>query len=168
MAYETCPQCGAEKHQLVACPKCGFKRMTTRPPLDRELLDSEEFPRPRSTSATLVSSNFEFCPTCETRKHLLMACPECGFTRSGNPERIAHKPATEPKPRREYTPRRENAPRRDNNPRREHTPSSPSYPNYPNYNDDSVGNYQVERPSSPQAAPVVRWKRSKVPDKGNS
>jgi hypothetical protein len=26
VAYETCPKCGAEKHQLMACSKCGFSR----------------------------------------------------------------------------------------------------------------------------------------------
>lgn len=26
MAYETCPDCGTQKHQLMACPKCGFQR----------------------------------------------------------------------------------------------------------------------------------------------
>jgi DNA-directed RNA polymerase subunit M/transcription elongation factor TFIIS len=26
MAYEVCPVCGANKHQVVACPKCGYTR----------------------------------------------------------------------------------------------------------------------------------------------
>ena len=26
MAYETCANCGAKKHQLNACPNCGFTR----------------------------------------------------------------------------------------------------------------------------------------------
>jgi len=26
MAYENCPDCNHRKHQLVACPKCGFQR----------------------------------------------------------------------------------------------------------------------------------------------
>ena len=26
MAYEICPECGAEKHQLMKCPQCGFQR----------------------------------------------------------------------------------------------------------------------------------------------
>jgi hypothetical protein len=64
--------------------------MTVRPTFDRQLLDEGEFARPRSTTP-LVSSNFESCPTCGTRKHLLMACPACGFSRSGNPERVANK-----------------------------------------------------------------------------
>lgn len=27
MAYEKCPQCGSDKHQLMACPACGFTRL---------------------------------------------------------------------------------------------------------------------------------------------
>jgi len=26
MAYELCPECGARKHQIMACPSCGFRR----------------------------------------------------------------------------------------------------------------------------------------------
>ena len=26
MAYMPCPRCGTMKHQLVACPNCGFRR----------------------------------------------------------------------------------------------------------------------------------------------
>lgn len=26
MAYEQCPECGTRKHQIVACPACGFRR----------------------------------------------------------------------------------------------------------------------------------------------
>lgn len=26
MAYELCPECGTRKHQIVACPSCGFRR----------------------------------------------------------------------------------------------------------------------------------------------
>ena len=33
MACEICPECGAEKHQLMKCPKCGFqKNRRTRKP----------------------------------------------------------------------------------------------------------------------------------------
>jgi hypothetical protein len=32
MAYEICPECGASKHQLVACPLCGFTRMPRSAP----------------------------------------------------------------------------------------------------------------------------------------
>ena len=27
MAYEKCPQCGSDKHQLMACSACGFTRL---------------------------------------------------------------------------------------------------------------------------------------------
>ena len=26
MAYELCPECGTRKHQIVACPSCGYRR----------------------------------------------------------------------------------------------------------------------------------------------
>lgn len=26
MTYEVCPECGAKKHQLIACPNCGYTR----------------------------------------------------------------------------------------------------------------------------------------------
>ena len=26
MSYELCPECGTRKHQIVACPSCGFRR----------------------------------------------------------------------------------------------------------------------------------------------
>ena len=35
MAYEDCPQCGERKHQLMACPKCGFTRATWQETLHR-------------------------------------------------------------------------------------------------------------------------------------
>jgi ribosomal protein L32 len=164
MAYETCPECGAQKHQLVACPQCGFKRMTVRPTIDRELFDDEEFPRSRSTTATPVSSNFEACPTCGTRKHLLMACPSCGFSRSGNPERLANKPPYEPKPRHEtnsrYTPR-------------SHHETNPHYAGNSRYEDrprDYYGPSTVEQERLPsQNTPIVRWKRSsKTNGNGNT
>ena len=195
MAYETCPQCGAQKHQLVACPQCGFKRMTTRPHIDRELLDDEEFPRPRHAPAAPVSSNFEACPHCGARKHLLMACPGCGFSRSGNPERLAHKPPTEPPKIRvenrarptEFKPRSESRPRYNAHSRQggsgggvgsqdgghaRHEGNMRTY-TQSHYTANATHDVferdyapSVERPA-PQNAPVVRWKRSKVSDRGH-
>ncbi len=37
MAYELCPQCGVEKHQLVACAKCGFTRFQRAPDTTQEI-----------------------------------------------------------------------------------------------------------------------------------
>ena len=31
MAYESCAQCGAKKHKLVACKACGFKNNDLKP-----------------------------------------------------------------------------------------------------------------------------------------
>jgi hypothetical protein len=136
--------------------------MTVRPTIDRELLDEDESPRSRSPAAPPVSSNFETCPTCGTRKHLLMACSSCGFSRSGNPERLANKPPYEAKPRHEPNHRYENKP---------HYESSPRYSHNSRYEDryrDYYGPSMVEQErSSHQHTPVVRWKRSKVPGRGN-
>jgi len=155
MAYETCPECSAQKHQLVACPQCGFKRMTVHPPLDRELLDDDEFPLSHGPTPPPVSSNFEACPTCGTRKHLLMACPSCGFSRSGNQDRSA-KPRYTPKPRQENSPRYENKPRHTTNSRYDDHRRS-----------DYLGPSTVEQERSSQNLPVVRWKRTKTTEKGN-
>jgi hypothetical protein len=139
--------------------------MTVRPPIDRELLDDDEFPNPRGPVAAPVSSNFEACPTCGTRKHLLMACSSCGFSRSGNPERLANKPPSETKPRYETNSRYENRPHREPNPRYATNSGNSRYDERPReyYGPSSV---EQER-SSPPHVPVVRWKRSKVPGRGN-
>jgi hypothetical protein len=33
MAFESCPECNAEKHQLVKCPQCGFQRNPHKGPI---------------------------------------------------------------------------------------------------------------------------------------
>jgi hypothetical protein len=97
-----------------------------------------------------------------------MACSACGFSRSGNPERLANKPPYEAKPRHEANPRYENKPHH-------YDSSSPRYAAAPSRYDDRYrgGDYygpsmvEQERSSHPQHTPVVRWKRSKVPGRGN-
>lgn len=52
MAYEDCPQCGERKHQLMACPKCGFTRATWQ-----ETLHRRPEPRPSLPSREEGPSN---------------------------------------------------------------------------------------------------------------
>jgi len=107
MAYETCPQCGAQKHQLVACSQCGFKRRPTRAARvhlgagEQQSLPSQ---KDKPVNPPPVSSNFENCPACGQRKHLLMACPSCGFTRTANHDRrkSAEGKSPPPRPHHEY------------------------------------------------------------------
>ncbi len=43
MAYEKCPECGAEKHQLVRCPECGFQRRAPEPKKQSSIMAVERF-----------------------------------------------------------------------------------------------------------------------------
>ncbi len=43
MAYEECPGCGTEKHQLVRCPQCGFQRHATGLKKRPSIVDVERF-----------------------------------------------------------------------------------------------------------------------------
>lgn len=98
MAYESCPQCGTRKHQLVACPQCGFKRLNGRTSAPRLIAEPEEQPHPPKDKVTLAppsSTNFENCPQCGQRKHLVMACPQCGFSRAHKSEKHMVKPPPE-------------------------------------------------------------------------
>jgi len=147
--------------------------MTVRLPIDPELFDDEEFPRSRAPAAAPVSSNFENCPTCGIRKHLLMACSACGFSRSGNPERLANKPLHEAKPRYEARPQHYEAKPQQYEAKPQQYEANPRYVSNPNSRyDDHQRDYRVpnaidqERPP-PQHVPIVRWKRSKVPGAAN-
>ena len=84
MAYENCPQCGFHKHQLISCPQCGFHRMSDRASFSRIPSEGSKkvVPRIHKAPSPASSSNYEACPHCGTRKHLVMACPGCGFSRS--------------------------------------------------------------------------------------
>lgn len=46
MAYESCPECNEQKHQLMACPKCGFKRLSES--------DMQSIPKPKAQSGERV------------------------------------------------------------------------------------------------------------------
>lgn len=164
MAYENCPQCGTQKHQLVACPQCGFKRMTKRPIIDRELLNNEDVTRQRAATIAPVSSNFEDCPNCGTNKHLLMACSVCGFIRSKNLEKpVIKQPNYDAKQQRyESNPRYPNkiyhhpSSRYETNSR--HVSHSPHDNRYQEHYVNSI--VEPERPLY-QDNQTKHWKRSK-------
>ncbi|CAK0765738.1 hypothetical protein CCP3SC5AM1_430008 [Gammaproteobacteria bacterium] len=156
MAYETCPECGIRKHQLVACSQCGFKRMTIRPMINRELLDEEESSRFHAPTIPPVSSNFENCPACGTNKHLLMACQNCGFSRSKNLERLAKKPIYEQKLRQDINPRYSTRPRHETN---THNADNSRYSDH--YRDYYEPRLVEQEQTLSQNIPIVRWKRSK-------
>jgi ribosomal protein L32 len=69
LAYENCPKCGTRKHQLMACPNCGFSRR-------------KEAGEAGYSGAEALSRGLEKCPECGAIKHRLTPCPKCGFTRT--------------------------------------------------------------------------------------
>lgn len=50
MARETCPQCGADKPQLMACPRCGYCRRPSGAGLPPSVASQQAQPSTRSTS----------------------------------------------------------------------------------------------------------------------
>jgi ribosomal protein L32 len=105
MAYETCPECGAQKHTLNKCPECGYARRS-------QIVDNFEF-KPRNdrwqaagnrrssllSTPVVHSTAYETCPECGGKKHQLNCCPDCGFRR-WTPENI--KPLLEREENRGY------------------------------------------------------------------
>ncbi|WP_237444568.1 hypothetical protein [Sinobacterium norvegicum] len=162
MAFESCPECNTEKHQLVKCPQCGFQRNPHKGPIVVDVQPQREHvSRQRDNDSQHRQRDTDGQPRQRRSQHGLRNDHRRDDRQQPHPNSYEYQ-AQEPK---SQQPRQHNGNAMNNRRRQSSHSSGMQQPRHNQFGQpiggtmQSSGSDQLREPRKPAKAAVITYKR---------